>query len=249
MSLAKRLLTLIALLAAGAAHASEAQVKKAMKALFNEEPTSITKSGYGGLYEVYADGEVVYTDEKGSFVIVGGSLLDVKSKKNVTRERLAKLSAVKFSDLPLESAIKTVRGKGTRVFATFEDPNCGYCKRFAKDLQKLDDITMYTFVYPILSPDSTAKAKAIWCADSRLKAWNDWMIDGVAPKGDGKCDNPIDEVAALGRKLKINGTPTLILSNGERIGGAVPVTELDKRLKEVKDTRDTKEASPTKKGP
>jgi len=229
----KRYLQLLLLLAATTAHAGEAEIKKAVEATFNEKATSIKKSGFGGLYEVYVDGEIVYADEKGSFIIVGGSLLDVKAKKNITRERITKLSAIKFSDLPLDAAIKTVRGKGTRVFATFEDPNCGYCKRFAKDLQKLDDITMYTFIYPILSPDSTAKSKAIWCADSRLKAWNDWMIDNIAPKGDGKCDNPIDEVVSLGRKLKINGTPTIFLSNGERIGGAIPASELDKQLKDA----------------
>ena len=233
MTFAKRVLMLLALTASTVASAGEAEIKKAVEGMFNEKPTSITKSGFGGLYEVFVDGEIIYTDDKGSFVLAGGDLLDVKAKKNITRERLSKLTAIKFSDLPLESAIKTVRGKGTRVFATFEDPNCGYCKRFAKDLQKLDDITMYTFPYPILSQDSFNKSKAIWCADSRLKAWNDWMMDNVTPKGDGKCDNPIDTIVALGKKLKITGTPTVILSSGERIGGAVPVAELDKRLKEV----------------
>lgn len=229
----KRTLVLLALLLAGTAHANEAVIRKAVETLMEEKVTSITPTPFGGLWEVFVGGEIFYTDAKGSFVIASGEILDVKAKKNITRERLTKLNAIKFSELPLEMAIKTVRGKGTRVFATFEDPNCGYCKRFAKDLRNLDDFTMYTFVYPILGPDSTAKSKAIWCADSRLKAWNEWMVDGVTPKGDGKCDNPIDEVVALGKKYRINGTPAIILSNGERIGGAIPVTELDKKLKEA----------------
>lgn len=213
--------------------AGEAEIRKSFEKTFNEKPTSVGKAPYGGLWEVFHDGELIYTDENGTFMIVSGELLDVNAKKNYSRERIAKLSAIKFSDLPLESAIKTVRGKGTRVFASFEDPNCGYCKRFAKDLQKLEDYTMYTFLYPILSPDSHQKSRAIWCADSRLKAWNDWMIDNIAPKGAGNCDNPVESIVALGRKLKVNGTPAIFLSNGERISGAIPVSELDKRLKEV----------------
>ena len=217
----------------GLSQAGEAEIRKSFGAAFEEKPESVTKTPYGGMWEVFFEGEIFYTDEKGTFFIAGGHLLDTKGKKNVTAERLSKLSAIKFSDLPLESAIKTVKGKGTRVFATFEDPNCGYCKRFAKDLVKLEDYTMYTFLYPILSPDSHQKSKAIWCADGRLKAWNDWMVEGIAPKGSGKCDNPVESVVALGKKLRVNGTPAIFLSNGERISGAVPVADLDQRLKDV----------------
>jgi thiol:disulfide interchange protein DsbC len=229
----KRSLAVLALMLAGSASAGEVEIRKTFEALLSEKPTSITPTRFNGLYEVYADGEIYYTDAQGSFVIAGGEILDVKAKQNLTRERLAKLNAIKFADLPLDMAIKTVRGKGTRVFATFEDPNCGYCKRFAKDLRNLDDFTMYTFVYPVLGPDSLTKSRAIWCADSKLKAWNDWMIEGVVPKGDGKCETPIDGVVALGKKYRITGTPTIILSTGERIGGAVPAVELDKKLKEA----------------
>lgn len=221
-------------LLSGAAHAGETEIRKAFEDAFDEKPTSVTKTPVPGLWEVFAEGEIFYADDKGSYFIAGGNLLEIKSKKNLTRERLNKLTAINFSDLPLQQAIKQVRGKGTRVFATFEDPNCGYCKRFARDLQKLDDVTIYTFLYPILSPDSRSKSKAIWCAENRAKAWNDWMIDNVAPKGDGaKCDAAIEANVALGRKLRVNGTPAIFLANGERVTGAIPVADLEQRLKDA----------------
>ena len=127
-----------------------------------------------------------YTDEKMTAFIAGGQLIEGKTMKNLTEERMRKLTAIKFSELPLERAIKQVRGDGKRVLATFEDPNCGYCKRLAKDLQKLDNVTIYTFLYPILSEDSIRKSKQIWCSADRAKAWNDWMVEGRAPAGQGR---------------------------------------------------------------
>jgi thiol:disulfide interchange protein DsbC len=140
-----------------------AVIKKAVETKLARTVTSVTKTPYLGLYEVYVDGQIVYTDEKVSALLVG-SLIDGKTMKNVTDERMQKLTAIKFSDLPLALAVKQVRGDGKRVFATFEDPNCGYCKKLAKDLAKLDNVTIYTFLYPILSPDSLEKSNQIWCA-------------------------------------------------------------------------------------
>ena len=155
----------------------EADIRKGMEAKLGTKVESVTKSGYMGLYEVYADGNVLYTDEKMTAIMVGAQLIDAKTMKNVTEERMKKLSAIKFSELPLERAIKQVKGDGRRVLATFEDPNCGYCKRLAKDLQKLDNVTVYTFLYPILSEDSVRKSRQIWCASDRAKAWSDWMVE------------------------------------------------------------------------
>ena len=140
------------------AHADEASVKKAMEAKLGGKISSVTKTPYLGLYEIYADGQILYTDEKQS-VIIAGALIDGKTMQNHTAERMHKLTAISFSDLPLDSAVKQVRGDGRRVLATFEDPNCGYCKRLAKDIAKLDNVTIYTFLYPILSPDSLEKSK------------------------------------------------------------------------------------------
>jgi thiol:disulfide interchange protein DsbC len=127
--------------------------------------------------------------------------------------------------------VKQVRGNGKRVFATFEDPNCGYCKKLAKDLQAMNDVTIYTFLYPILSPDSSEKSKAIWCAADRAKAWNDWMINNTNPGSKTDCDtSAVDKVVALGQKLNIRGTPTIFLANGERIPGAVSVAKLEQAI-------------------
>ncbi len=217
------------------ANADEAEIKKAMEAKHGAKVESVTKSGYLGLYEIYADGNILYTDEKMTAFIAGGQLIEGKTMKNVTEERMRKLTAIKFSELPLDRAIKQVRGDGKRVLATFEDPNCGYCKRLAKDLQKLDNVTIYTFLYPILSEDSIRKSKQIWCAADRSRAWNDWMVDGRAPAGKDDCDtSAIVKNQEFGRRLNISGTPTIFFADGERVPGAVPLPKIEQKLSQLK---------------
>jgi thiol:disulfide interchange protein DsbC len=232
----KRLLPLaLAALFALPAHADEAEVKKAMEAKLSTKVDSVTKSGYLGLYEIYADGNILYTDEKMTAFIAGGQLIDGKTMRNLTEERMRKLTAIKFSDLPLDRAIKQVRGDGKRVLATFEDPNCGYCKRLAKDLLKLDNVTVYTFLYPILSEDSLRKSKQIWCSADRAKAWNDWMLEGRAPAGKDDCDtSAISKNQEFGRRLTISGTPTMFFADGERVPGAMPLAKIEQKLGQLK---------------
>ena len=220
----------LAIVFAHPALADEASVKKAIEAKIGGKVGSVTKTSYLGLYEIYADGQVFYTDEKVT-VILAGSLIDGKTMKNVTAERMQKLSAINFSELPLDLAIKQVRGDGKRVFATFEDPNCGYCKRLAKDMVKLDNVTIYTFLMPILSPDSLEKSNRIWCSSDRVRAWNDWMVDGKAPGGKGDCDTTaVRKTVELGQKMAISGTPTLFFKDGTRVPGAVPLAQIEKKL-------------------
>lgn len=216
------------------ASADEAELRKVMEAKLGTKVESVTKSGYLGLYEVYADGTIFYTDEKVTAILLGGQMIDGKTMKNVTEERMRKLTAIRFADLPLERAIKQVRGDGKRVLATFEDPNCGYCKRLAKDLQKLDNVTIYTFLYPILSEDSVRKSKQIWCSADRAKAWNDWMIDGKAPGAREDCDTAaIAKNQEYGRKLNIQGTPTMFFADGERVPGAAPLARIEQKLAQI----------------
>ena len=228
----KTLLSLALAIALGhSALADEASVRKAIEAkLGGAKVGSVTKAGYLGLYEIYADGQIFYTDEKVT-AILAGSLIDGKTMKNVTAERMQKLSAINFSELPLEFAIKQVRGDGKRMFATFEDPNCCYCKRLAKDMVKLDNVTIYTFLMPILSPDSLEKSNRIWCSSDRAKAWTDWMVDGKAPAGKGDCDTTaVRKTVELGQKMAISGTPTLFFTDGTRVPGAVPLAQIEKKL-------------------
>jgi thiol:disulfide interchange protein DsbC len=180
-------------------------------------------------------GEIFYTDDKATFLFVGGALIDAKTRENTTEARMRQLTAVRFDQLPLDSAIKIVRGNGSRKVAVFEDPNCGYCKRFERELATVNDVTVYVFLYPILSPDSTEKSKAVWCAADRGKAWMDLMLKDSTPAGEAKCDtSAIDKSLAFGRDKRIQGTPTLFFEDGERVPGAIPLAQLEKRLVDAK---------------
>jgi thiol:disulfide interchange protein DsbC len=217
------------------AAADEADIRKQMEAKLGTKVESVAKSGYLGLYEVYADGNIFYTDEKMTAIVVSGQLIDAKTMKNVTDERMKKLTAIRFGDLPLDRAIKQVRGDGKRVLATFEDPNCGYCKRLAKELLKLENVTVYTFLLPILSEDSVRKSKQIWCSSDRAKAWNDWMVDGKVPTGREDCDtSAVTKNQEFGRKLNITGTPTMFFADGERVPGAIPLARIEQKLGQAK---------------
>lgn len=225
---------LAALFITQAALAGEAEVKKAVEPVLAElfgpsvKPDAVRKLANFNLYEIQLGGDLLYTDEKVSF-LMNGDILDVKAKKNLTEERKQKLSQVKFSDLPLELAVKQVKGNGKRVLVTFEDPNCSYCRKLAKELQSVSDVTVYTFLYPILSPDSSEKSKNIWCAADRAKAWTDLMIDGKQPAS-ANCTHPTEKVTALGRKLNIRGTPAMIFADGSRVPGYMPAAMLEKSL-------------------
>lgn len=220
-------------LISGSVAADEASVKKSAEAFLNVKVDEVRKTPYlGGIYELNVGGQLLYTDEKVTHIL-NGEIVDVKTRKNLTEDRARQLSQINFSDLPLDLAVKQVRGTGKRVFATFEDPNCGYCKRLAKDLQAMTDVTIYTFLYPILSQDSVEKSRAIWCAPNRAKAWNDWMIGGTAPDASLRCDHPVDKIVALGQKLRINGTPTIFFTDGDRVPGAVPVARIEQKLASV----------------
>lgn len=223
-------LAALALALPALAHADEADVKKAVEAWVGKaaKVDAVRKAGFLGLYEVQVGGDLIYTDEKVGHVFIG-NVIDVKAKKDLTDERKAKLSQIKFSDLPLDMAIKQVKGNGKRVVATFEDPNCMYCRKLAKEMQGLTDVTIYTFLYPILSQDSVDKSKAIWCAPDRAKAWNDLMLNGTVPTA-GNCDAPVEKIVALGRKLNIRGTPTIFLPDGSRVPGFMPGPQLDQAI-------------------
>ncbi|MCY7387182.1 MAG: DsbC family protein [Burkholderiales bacterium] len=233
MKLINRLALLAMSAFAAAAFANDAVKQELAKKYPEVKAERITKTNYGNLFEIYAGGEIIYTDEKVTFLLLG-TLVDAQTRVNVSEARLQKLNTIVFNDLPFDQAIKLVRGNGSRRMAIFEDPNCGYCKKFEQDVNALDNITAYIFAYPILAQDSVDKSKSIWCSPDRLKAWQDLMLREKPPTAKGTCDTPIDKVLALGRKMNVTGTPTTFFEDGERISGALPKDRIEAKLAAVK---------------
>lgn len=191
---------------------------------------SVIETPYSGLFEVRTEDEILYTDAAAQYMIVG-HVIDTRTYRDYTEMRLEETSRVSFSDLPLQAAMKQVKGNGKRVFAVFEDPNCSYCKRFRQTLQEMDNVTIYTFMYNILAPDSATKSKNIWCSPDRVEAWDDWMVSGKAPKeAAADCVSPNEQVLKLGKKMRVLGTPTIVFSDGSRMQGAIDKATLEKKL-------------------
>ncbi len=216
----------------GAAFADEAAIRKNISERLPDFPKidEITKTPIPGLYEVRMGTEVIYSDEQGSYLIEG-SLIDTRSKANLTEARVAKLTAIDFASLPLKDALVWKTGTGARRIAVFADPNCGYCKKFERDLLQVKDLTVYTFLIPILGGDSPEKAANIWCAKDRTATWRDWMVEGKAPpRNMGACETPMARNLALSRKHKVNGTPAIVFEDGTRVPGAMGAEALEKQL-------------------
>lgn len=218
--------------------ADEASVKKAVETAYPKfKVDKVTKTPYAGLYEVFMGGQIIYTDEKLTFLIAEGRLVDTKTKKDITGERLEELTKIDFSTLPLNQAIKVVKGNGSRKLVVFSDVDCPYCKRLERnELSNITDVTIYTFLYPIeqLHPDAANKSKLIWCAKDRVKAWEDWILRDQLPSSAGSCDVPLEKVGELARKIGVTSTPTLIFSDGKRMLGAQPYKEIERMLSAVK---------------
>jgi len=193
---------------------------------------AVRKTPVAGIWEVQVGADLIYVDEKGQHGFVEGQLVELKTNRNLTQERVDEINTISFKDLPLTMAIKQVNGKGTRVLAVFEDPNCGHCRNLRRDLMNVPDVTIYTFPYPILAADSDVKSRQAWCAPDRAKAWNELMLQGKVPSNPGTCDNPIAKVTELGRKLRVTGTPTVFFANGRRLPGGVPGARLNKLIDE-----------------
>ena len=218
------------------AQAQEAAIRKNLGERLSSfgKIDEVSKSPINGLYEVRInETDIFYSDADGNFLIQG-AILDTRSRRNLTEERVALLSAIGFDTLPLKDAFQVVRGNGKRKMAVFEDPNCGYCKRFERDMQNVSDITIYMFLYPVLGADSVEKSKNLWCAKDKAKAWQDAMVRDQ-PIAKASCDTTaIDRTLAFGKKHKITGTPTIIFADGSRVPGAIPAAQVEKQLAEAK---------------
>ncbi len=229
-----KLIALLGLMACslGSAFAQEAAIRKnlAERLPSFSKIDEVSKTPMNGLYEIRInDSDIFYTDAEGNFLLQG-QLIDTRAKRNLTEERVEKLSAIDFDALPLKDAFTVVRGNGKRKLAVFEDPNCGYCKRFERDLQKVSDVTIYMFLFPILGPDSVDKSRNIWCAKDRGKAWVDLMVRDQ-PAAKATCDTTVlERNLEFGRKHKITGTPTLFFANGSRVPGAISAQQVENLL-------------------
>ena len=199
----------------------------------NVKVKSVTAAPVPGLYEVLVGNEFFYTDASAKYLIQG-EIIELASGKNITEQRQADLNRIKWADLNQANAIKTVRGNGSRQLAVFSDPNCGYCKRLEKSMQQLENVTIYTYLIPILSTDSTQKSKQIWCAADPFKTYIDWMINGISPSGKSDCNTPLDKNLAFAKTYGITGTPTLFFTDGSRFPGAVQITDIEKKFSSLK---------------
>ena len=208
-----------------------AEIQKKLGA--NAKVKSVSPAPVSGLYEVLVGNDIFYTDTSGKYLIQG-EIIELASGKNITEQRQADLNRIKWSELTPANAIKNVRGNGSRQLAVFSDPNCGYCKRLEKSLQQLDNVTIYTYLIPILSADSTQKAKQIWCSSDPYKTYIDWMVNGIAPSGKGECSTPLDKNVAFAKTYGITGTPTLFFTDGSRFPGAVQINDIEKKFSSLK---------------
>lgn len=212
--------------------ADEASLRKALQPHFpSEKIESLKKTPYLGLYEVVVGGELIYTDENANYFFLG-HVVDAKTRQSLTSERLQQVRdarRISIDSLPLEHAIKAVKGNGKRKLAVFSDPNCPYCKQLEKELTKITDVTIYTLLYPVLGSGSVATATAIWCSADRLKAWDSFMLKNIVPAAKD-CETPIATLLQAGQKRGVSGTPTLIFADGSVVPGMMPAEMIEKKL-------------------
>jgi len=222
------------LILASTAHAGENEIRQSLQSKFPGvgKIEHIVKTPYAGLYEVVIGDQLLYTDEHGEYIF-DGSVIEAKSRRDLSEERRRVLFAIDFDKLPLELAVKKVKGNGKRKLAIFTDPNCTYCKRLEKELSGVSDVTLYLFMYPIF-PGSAEIVRNVLCSKDPVKAWDDWMQREVRP-AKAVCNTQTDKVMALGQKLHVNGTPNLIFGNGIQAPGFLPMQELEKNLNAPKD--------------
>lgn len=237
------MLVLVALLAVGLGGPRDALAQREPTQVIKESVEKWLKGRYPvesvrstpleTLYEVQIGTDLIYVDQRGRFAFVEGQMIDLQDNRNLTQARIEELLRIDFArDLPLDLAIKQVNGNGKRVLAVFEDPNCTYCKKLRRELVNVKDLTIYTFAYPILAPDSEKKSRQALCAKDRVNAWNDLMISGKVPDNDGSCSTSIEKITELGRRLKVTGTPTIFFTNGKRVPGALSMQQLEQALRE-----------------
>jgi len=225
----KKIISLLLCCTFSLAHAGEAEIRQSLQSKFPGigKLEHVAKTPYSGLYEVVVGEQLLYTDEQGQYLF-DGSIIEVKSRTDLTEQRRHALFAIDFNTLPLNLAVKKVKGNGQRKMAYFTDPNCGFCRKLEKELSQVNDVTLYLFMYPIFQ-GSAEIVRNVHCAKDPVKAWDELMLKGKAP-ATASCKTPTDQVMALAKKLRVNGTPNLIFADGTQVPGYLPAAELEKHL-------------------
>jgi len=218
-------------LPAGGAVAGEDQIRIKVEQRFGRAPTTVQRTPFG-LIEVVIGGEIYYVDSQVNYML-SGKVVDLRTQEDLTEKRRMDITRVDFKSLPLDLAFKDVHGKGERVVVTFQDPNCGYCRRLHDSMKAMDNVTIYTFLYPILSQDSFDKSRDVWCNKNRTAAWTDTMEGRTVPTTAAECPNPLQKTLELGQKLGVNGTPTLVFADGRRLPGAYPIERIEQMMAEA----------------
>lgn len=224
------LLTCVSTSSVFASTDAEKEVATKLRAQYpSTQISEVRTTGIDGIYEVDMGKNIGYTNSEGRYFLFG-HIFDMTTQQDLTQQRIDALNVVKFSELPLKDAIKTVHGKGERIVAVFSDPDCPYCRKLENELPKLNNVTIYTFLMPLdgLHPEASRKAKAIWCSSNKSQSMEGYMIHDKTPDMTKTCDNPIERNVQLGQKLGINGTPTLISSDGRVMPGMAAADQLEK---------------------
>ena len=234
----KRILLIVLASLSLAAFAGEAEIRQMVEGKLSVKVQSVQPTPLPGIFEVQfttREGpQIIYTDAQGTYIVTG-SLIEAKSGRDLTEEKLTRLSAINFDSLPLDLAVKIQRGNGKRVLAMFTDPYCPFCRRFEKALLQIDDITVYVFMFPVIRPEFADHSRAVWCSKDRVRAWLDLAAaeKPKIPSASPTCANPVDKILEFGRSLNVTGTPTLYFSNGERVAGGMQLADLRTKLDQV----------------
>ncbi len=216
---------------------ASANIRTTLEARFPEvKVVDVRPAPLPGLYEIFTGDAIVYASATGDYVI-NGPVMDTKSRRNLTADALDERNSIDFPRLPFDLAIQHVKGDGSRKLAIFADPDCPFCQKFEKELASIDNVTIYTFLYPLadLHPDAPDKARNIWCSPDRAQAWTQWMIEGKPAQATQDCSvEALEKVRELGYRLRISSTPVLFFASGRRVSGAMPATQVEEKLnKEV----------------
>jgi len=184
---------------------------------------------FPGFWAVVKDNEVVFIRDDLS-VLINGEVVDLASNKSLTAQfREANKPKINIGEFNVKDSIRF--GSGSRRLFVFTDPDCPYCRQIEAEFDKLKNVEVFVFLFPLVSlhPAARVVSESIWCNHDRASAWKSYLQQGKIPPF-ATCDNPISRNLALGERLKIQGTPALIFEDGTVVPGLIPADRIEARL-------------------